>query len=52
MQNYAILTRISEQPDLRKGILKQGFKFFLNFASDDPFKNKVIYWHQWFYEEP
>ncbi len=25
-QNYVILTGISEQLDLRKGILKQGFK--------------------------
>ncbi len=26
VQNYVILTGISEQPDLRKGILKWGFK--------------------------
>ncbi len=26
VQNYVILTGISEQPDFRKGILKQGFK--------------------------
>ncbi len=26
VQNYVILTGLSEQPDLRKGILKQGFK--------------------------
>ncbi len=34
MQNYVTLTGISEQPDLRKGILKRDFK-----------KNTVDFYH-------